>query len=102
MLGLHDAASGLELTNFGYLLFLRPLSSPYCVRLLHLSVLDYHCSLQSSNLLLDKDFTVKVADFGLTRIVSSPTAAPMTGQCGTFQVRCGHVGGRLCSVSCIP
>lgn len=38
---------------------------------------------------------MKVADFGLTRIVSSPTAAPMTGQCGTFQVRCGHVGGRL-------
>ncbi|GJQ14531.1 hypothetical protein GpartN1_g6322.t1 [Galdieria partita] len=51
---------------------------------LHASKL-LHRDLKSSNLMLDDHFTVKVGDFGLTRLIATQTQGPMTGQCGTFQ-----------------
>lgn len=42
-----------------------------------------HRDLKSANLLYDKNFRVKVGDFGLSR--SKDVQYTMTGQCGTFQ-----------------
>eukprot|EP00172_Hildenbrandia_rubra_P001221 Plantae.Rhodophyta-Hildenbrandia_rubra.ctg17685.p1 GENE.Plantae.Rhodophyta-Hildenbrandia_rubra.ctg17685~~Plantae.Rhodophyta-Hildenbrandia_rubra.ctg17685.p1 ORF type:complete len:1190 (+),score=214.78 Plantae.Rhodophyta-Hildenbrandia_rubra.ctg17685:7762-11331(+) len=52
-----------------------------------------HRDLKSSNLMLDENYGCKVGDFGLTRISVSSNAAPMTGQCGTFQYMAPEVLG---------
>ena len=44
-----------------------------------------HRDLKSLNLLVDDHFTIKVADFGLSRFQANTASVLMTGQCGTFQ-----------------